>query len=297
MIRRGADISQHEKAEALALWSIAVAQFHRPCPGLHRLLFEEFGQQIQVFLLVISLQGIVVGAAVFLVDDHGRIVVDHQPVVQQRPANTPIAVGKGMDILKAGVKICPSFQGSLLPDGVDLVDQLGKIVLDFVRRRAHLVSAGDIVMPFEVTRALTVHDVAALVVGPFCQSTVNGADQVNGERFSRNDLVLQKLVTGLLVLLFKQCTGASGVADDLPVLKNLAGIVIIDLIIFNFTGVVGEQDAEAVQPQVQVCRGSDSPLLSLLHSVVVSAHRNTSVIVLDQLYHKIPRNRKNLLRI
>ena len=91
MIRRSADKLQHEKVEALALRSIAVAQFHGTRPGLHRLLFEEFGQQVQVLLLVISLQGIVVGAAVFLVDDHRWIVVDHQPVVQQRPANTPVA--------------------------------------------------------------------------------------------------------------------------------------------------------------------------------------------------------------
>lgn len=89
--RRGAEILQQEKAEALALWSIAVAQLHGPRPGFHRLLLKEFGQQIQVFLLVISLQGTVVGTAVFLVDDHGRIVVDHQPVVQQRPSNTPVA--------------------------------------------------------------------------------------------------------------------------------------------------------------------------------------------------------------
>ena len=138
-----------------------------------------------------------------------------------------------MDILKAGVEICPGLQGSLLPDGVDLVDQLGKVIFDLIGRRAHLVSAGDIVMPLEVTGAFAVHDVAALVVGPFCQSTVNGADQVNGERFSRNDLVLQKLVTGFLVLLFKQCTGASGVADDLPILKNFAGIVICQKISRN----------------------------------------------------------------
>ena len=84
--------------------------------------------------------------------------------------------------------------------------------------------------------------------------------------------------------------------DYSSIVRNV-GKVLIDLIVLNFAGVVGKQDAEAVQPQVQVCRGSDSPLLPLLHSVVVSAHRNTSVIVLDQLYHKIPRNRKNLLRI
>ena len=240
MIRQSADKLQHEKVEALVLRCIAVAQLHRPCPGLRRLLFEEFGQQVQVLLLVISLQSIVVGAAVFLVDDHGRMVVDHQPVVQQRPANTFIAVSKGMDILKAGVKICPGLQGSLLPDGVDLVDQLGKVIFDLIGRSAHLVSACDIVMPLEVTGALTVHDVAALVVGPFCQSTVNGTDQVNGERFSRNDLVLQKLVTGLLVLLFKQRAGASSIADDLAILKNLTGIVIIDLVILNFAGVVGK---------------------------------------------------------
>ena len=64
--RRGADKLQHEKAETLALWSIAVTQFHGTRPGLDRLLFEEFGQQGQVLLLVIRAVGMILARIYFV---------------------------------------------------------------------------------------------------------------------------------------------------------------------------------------------------------------------------------------
>ena len=80
------------------------------------------------------MQRVIIGAAILLVDDGGRIVVDHQPIVQQRPPYTPVTVRKGVDILKASVEVRPCLQWRFRADGVDLFDQLRKVVLYLVGR-------------------------------------------------------------------------------------------------------------------------------------------------------------------
>ena len=64
-------------------------------------------------------------------------------------------------------------------------------------------------------------------------------------------------MAGLLILLLEQGSCAAGIADDFSVFKNLPDVVVVNLIILNFSGVVGKQDAETVQTQIQICRGLD----------------------------------------
>jgi hypothetical protein len=33
-------------------------------------------------------------------NDHGRVIAEHQPIIEQRPPDTPIAVRKRMDVFK-----------------------------------------------------------------------------------------------------------------------------------------------------------------------------------------------------
>ena len=100
---------------------------------------QKLHQRGQVLLRIIILQHIIIGAAILLIDNGGRIVVDHQPVVQQRPSQAPVAVRKGMDILKAGMEVRPCLQGRFRSDGVDFFNQLREVVLYLIGWRTDLV--------------------------------------------------------------------------------------------------------------------------------------------------------------
>ncbi|MPN06808.1 hypothetical protein SDC9_154065 [bioreactor metagenome] len=79
---------------------------------------------------------------------------------------------------------------------------------------------------------------------------MNIEGQRDRQRLARGDLFTEKLIAGLLVLLFKQGAGAAGVTDHLTVLKNLPCVVVGNVRVFNLAGVERKQDAKAVQPQV-----------------------------------------------
>ena len=104
------------------------------------------------------------------------------------------------------------------------------------------------------------------------QCTVDGANQPDGQRLFCNDLLLQKVVAHLLILLLEQGTGAAGIAHDLAVFKNLAGVVVVDLGILELAGVVGKQNAEIIQSQSKVIHGVDVPVLPHFQNSVISAH-------------------------
>ena len=136
------------------------------------------------------MQRVIIGAAILLIDDGGGIVVDHQPVVQQRPPHTPVPVRKGMDILKPSVEVRPCLQGRFRSDGVDFFNQLREVVLYLIGLRTDLIFAGHIVVLLEFAGALTIHDITAFIIGSLRQCTVYGADQLDGQRLFCNDLVL-----------------------------------------------------------------------------------------------------------
>ena len=95
-------------------------------------------------------------------------------------------------------------------------------------------------MFFEGTRPFAIGDIAALVIGPLGQSPLDGPDQGEGERFLGEDFRSQQLVASLLVLLFKKGPGAAGVVDDFSVFKNLTGVMVVDLVVFDLAGVIGK---------------------------------------------------------
>ena len=177
-----------------------------------------------------------------------------------------------MDILKASVEVRPCLQWRFRADGVDFFDQLRKVVLYLVGRRTDLVFAGHIVVLLKFAGTLTVHDVATLIVSTLGQCAVDGADQLDRQRLFCDEFVLQEVVAHLLILLLEQGAGAAGIAHDLAVFKNLAGVVVVDLGILELAGVVGKQNAEIIQSQSKVIHGVDVPVLPHFHNSVISAH-------------------------
>ena len=177
-----------------------------------------------------------------------------------------------MDILKASVEVRPCLQWRFRADGVDFFNQLREVVLYLIGWRTDLVFSGHIVVLLKFAGTLTVHDVAALIVSALRQCTVDGANQLNGQRLFCDDFVLQEVAAHLLVLLLEQGTGAAGVAHDLAVFKNFAGVVVVDLGILDLAGVVGKQNAEIIQSQSKVIHGVDVPVLPHFHNSVISAH-------------------------
>ena len=170
------------------------------------------------------------------------------------------------------MEVRPCLQGCFRSDGVDFFNQLREVVLYLVGRRTDRVFAGHIVVLLKFAGTLTVHDVAALIVSALRQCTVDGTNQPNGQRLFCDNLVLQKVVAHLLVLLLEQGTGAASIAHDLAVFKNLAGVVVVDLGILDLAGVVGKQNAEIIQPQSKVIDRPDIPVLPHFHNSVISAH-------------------------
>ena len=75
------------------------------------------------------MQRVIIGAAILLIDDGGWIVINHQPVVQQRSPHAPVSIRKGMDVFKAGVEVRPRLQRGFHADGVDFLNQLRKVAL------------------------------------------------------------------------------------------------------------------------------------------------------------------------
>ena len=73
---------QHVKFDSLMFRRIIWGEFHDARPSLDRLCFQETDQSIQRFLFIILLERVIVCLFIFLINDHGGIVVDHQPVVQ-----------------------------------------------------------------------------------------------------------------------------------------------------------------------------------------------------------------------
>ena len=159
----------------------------RPC--FDRLRLKELHQRDQVLLLIIGLQRFIIGAAILLIDDGGWIVVNHQPVVQQRPPHAPVSIRKGMDVFKAGVEIRPCLQRGFRTDGVDFLNQLRKVALHLIGLRTALILAGHIVVLLEFAGAFTVHNVAAFIIGSLRQRTVYDTDQLDGQRLFCNDFV------------------------------------------------------------------------------------------------------------
>ena len=73
---------QHMKFDSLMFRRIIWGEFHDARPSLDRLCFQETDQSIQRLLFTILLERVIVCLFIFLINDHGGIVVDHQPVVQ-----------------------------------------------------------------------------------------------------------------------------------------------------------------------------------------------------------------------
>ena len=125
-------------------------------------------------------------------------------------------------------------------DGVDLFDQFCQIIGNSFRRRTHLIFARHIVMFFKLSGPFAIGDIAALVISSLGQSPMDGSDQGEGEGLLCENFTLEQLVASLLVLLLKERPGAAGVVDDFSVFKNLTGVMVVDLVVFDLAGVIGK---------------------------------------------------------
>ena len=95
-------------------------------------------------------------------------------------------------------------------------------------------------MFFEGTRPFAIGDIAVLVIGPLGQSPMDGSEQGEGKRLLGENFRPQQLIASLLVLLLKERPGAAGVVDDFSVFKNLTGVMVVDLVVFDLAGVIGK---------------------------------------------------------
>ena len=95
-------------------------------------------------------------------------------------------------------------------------------------------------MFFELSGPFAIGDIAALVISPLGQSPMDGSEQGEGKRLLGENFRPQQLIASLLVLLLKERPGAAGVVDDFSVLKNLTGVMVVDLVVFDLAGVIGK---------------------------------------------------------
>lgn len=86
------------------------SSFDRLGPGLDRLFPQKVLHRPDCFICIISFKRGVVRLAVFFKDDDRWLLMDHQPIVQERATNPSIATSEGMDVFKSDVEIGSCFQ-------------------------------------------------------------------------------------------------------------------------------------------------------------------------------------------
>ena len=118
--------SQQKRVQLFMGRGLLAVRAARPC--FDRLSLQKLHQRRQIFLLIIILQRVIIGTTILLIDNGGRIVIDHQPVVQQRPSHAPVAVRKGVNALKTGMEVRPCLQWCFRANGIDFFNQLRKVV-------------------------------------------------------------------------------------------------------------------------------------------------------------------------
>jgi hypothetical protein len=111
------------------------------------------------------LEGRVILSLFLVMDDKGRMVPDHEIVVQQGPAYPSVAVGKGVDIFEPGMEICGGHQHVLAVVGSCFCYQLRQFPFHILCGRSHLMDAGYIIVLLELARSFLVFYIPAFVVG------------------------------------------------------------------------------------------------------------------------------------
>ena len=81
-------------------------------------------------------------------------------------------------------------------------------------------------------------------------------DEFNRDWFPGNEFWLQKIITELLVFLFKNSAGISRKIYDPSIFKDLPRVVISNFLILYLTGIVCKQNTERIKPKVNGIGGN-----------------------------------------
>ena len=87
-------------------------------------IFYESLHWFDIFVLVVSVQTVIITHFIFFVYDEGTDPVDHQIVIQQRSANSAVSIRKRVNGFKAQVKIGNDSQKIFRICFVDLVQKI-----------------------------------------------------------------------------------------------------------------------------------------------------------------------------
>ena len=100
---------------------------------------EKLPQRHQLLPVIPRLQCGVILLTVLLVDDDGRMPMEHQQIIHCQPADSPVAVRKGVDVLKFGVEVCRRDQYVLWLHIPQFLQQLLHLVRCILRSGSDLV--------------------------------------------------------------------------------------------------------------------------------------------------------------
>ena len=109
------------------------------------------------------------------------------------------------------------------------------------------MDASYIIVLFKFAWPFLIFNIPALIVCPAGENLVYFLNQFYAERLLFHDFFFQKLIAQLLILLFKQGTGTSGIVYNPAVFKDFSCIVIGDFLILYLSGMERKQDAETVK--------------------------------------------------